>query len=44
MGHAGDSMARKNVNRRANGPAKVESIHHKDKRKNIPTEELRDFV
>ena len=22
----------------------VESIHHKDKRKNIPTEELRDFV
>src|ERR1700681_1107864 len=23
---------------------KVESIRHKDKRKNIPTEELRDFV
>src|SRR5687767_4588786 len=26
------------------GPTKVESIRHKDKRKNIPTEELRDFV
>ncbi|CCF83308.1 site-specific DNA-methyltransferase [Nitrolancea hollandica] len=25
-------------------PAKVESIRHKDKRPNIPTEELRDFV
>jgi adenine-specific DNA-methyltransferase len=25
-------------------PTKVESIRHKDKRKNIPTEELRDFV
>lgn len=25
-------------------PAKVESIRHKDKRTNIPTEELRDFV
>jgi adenine-specific DNA-methyltransferase len=25
-------------------PAKVESIRHKDKRKHIPTEELRDFV
>jgi adenine-specific DNA-methyltransferase len=24
--------------------AKVESIRHKDKRTNIPTEELRDFV
>src|SRR5260370_14684359 len=24
--------------------SKVESIRHKDKRKNIPTEELRDFV
>ena len=24
--------------------AKVESIRHKDKRANIPTEELRDFV
>jgi hypothetical protein len=23
---------------------RVESIHHKDKRTNIPTEELRDFV
>ena len=25
-------------------PIKVESIRHKDKRSNIPTEELRDFV
>src|SRR5205085_7870349 len=25
-------------------PTKVESLRHKDKRKNIPTEELRDFV
>ena len=26
------------------GPTPVESIKHKDTRKNIPTEELRDFV
>jgi adenine-specific DNA-methyltransferase len=26
------------------GPKKIESIRHKDKRANIPTEELRDFV
>src|SRR3990170_770043 len=32
-------MARKNTT-----PTKVESIRHKDKRANIPTEELRDFV
>lgn len=32
-------MAKKNNTR-----TKVESIRHKDKRKNIPTEELRDFV
>lgn len=25
-------------------PLQVESTRHKDKRKNIPTEELRDFV
>jgi adenine-specific DNA-methyltransferase len=25
-------------------PKKVESLKHKDKRANIPTEELRDFV
>ena len=25
-------------------PPPIESIRHKDKRKNIPTEELRDFV
>ncbi|MDF1591890.1 MAG: DNA methyltransferase, partial [Desulfobacterales bacterium] len=27
-----------------NSAKKLESIHHKDKRRNIPTEELRDFV
>src|SRR5712664_2047801 len=32
-------MAKKN-----NTPTKVASIRHKDKRTNIPTEELRDFV
>jgi adenine-specific DNA-methyltransferase len=32
-------MAKKN-----NTPTKVESIQHKDRRANIPTEELRDFV
>jgi adenine-specific DNA-methyltransferase len=31
-------MAKKNASN------KVESIRHKDKRKNIPAEELRDFV
>jgi adenine-specific DNA-methyltransferase len=30
--------------RKKSGPTKVESIRHKDKRANIPTEELRDFV
>ncbi len=30
--------------KRKSGPKKVESLKHKDKRKNIPTEELRDFV
>jgi adenine-specific DNA-methyltransferase len=29
---------------RSKAPAKVEAVRHKDKRKNIPTEELRDFV
>src|SRR5215217_4612838 len=29
---------------KTSGPTKVESIRHKDKRANIPTEELRDFV
>ena len=29
---------------KTNGSTPVESIRHKDKRKNIPTEELRDFV
>src|SRR5271167_2041668 len=32
-------MAKKKVS-----PTQVESIRHKDKRANIPTEELRDFV
>ena len=32
-------MAKKNTT-----PTKIESIRHKDKRANIPTEELRDFV
>ncbi|MEX0806318.1 MAG: site-specific DNA-methyltransferase [Candidatus Binatia bacterium] len=36
-------MAKKPT-RRSNGPKPVESIKHKDKRANIPTEELRDFV
>ena len=26
------------------GPVEVVAVKHKDKRKNIPTEELRDFV
>lgn len=30
--------------KKKNTPTKVESIKHKDKRANIPTEELRDFV
>jgi hypothetical protein len=33
-------MARK----KATSETKVESIRHKDKRKNIPTEESRDFI
>jgi len=32
-------MAKKNSK-----PVQVDSIRHKDKRTNIPTEELRDFV
>lgn len=34
----------KNKATRKTGPLPVESIRHKDKRSNIPTEELRDFV
>src|SRR3954454_623987 len=30
--------------KKATAQGKVESIRHRDKRKNIPTEELRDFV
>jgi len=37
-------MTRKKAPRK-NGPAKkVAAVRHKDRRKNIPTEELRDFV
>jgi adenine-specific DNA-methyltransferase len=34
----------KGVTRKADDTNCVESIRHKDRRKNIPTEELRDFV
>ncbi|HUY33676.1 MAG TPA: DNA methyltransferase [Pirellulales bacterium] len=37
-------MAKKKSTPNKSTPTKVESIRHKDKRKNIPTEELRDFV
>ena len=30
--------------KKKSSPTKVDSLRHKDKRKNIPTEELRDFV
>ena len=35
---------RKTRKSKPSGPVPVESIKHKDKRTNIPTEELRDFV
>lgn len=31
-------------NKKSSAPIRVESLKHKDKRANIPTEELRDFV
>ncbi len=34
----------KRERKRRSPPRKVETVRHKDKRKNIPTEELRDFV
>ena len=37
-------MARKIPKKNRPTKTPVESIRHKDKRKNIPTEELRDFV
>jgi hypothetical protein len=37
-------MAKKASGKRSGGPTRIESVRHKDKRKNIPTEELRDFV
>ncbi len=37
-------MARKRTSRKSNTVPPVEAIRHKDKRANIPTEELRDFV
>jgi len=30
--------------KKSGNPAPVEALRHKDRRKNIPTEELRDFV
>src|SRR6266404_1090787 len=38
------SHPRKSFMAKKTTPTKVESIRHKDKRANIPTEELRDFV
>jgi len=35
---------KKSARKKASSPTAVESIRHQDKRKNIPTEELRDFV
>src|SRR5258707_15421304 len=32
------------MDRNKNTPARIDSIKHQDKRANIPTEELRDFV
>ena len=37
-------MARKRANSKTKTTTPVASIRHKDKRTNIPTEELRDFV
>ncbi len=37
-------MAKKATSKKKNATSPVESIRHKDTRKNIPTEELRDFV
>ena len=37
-------MSRKKPTPKKTAPTKIEVVRHKDKRKNIPTEELRDFV
>ena len=37
-------MAHKKAARTTGGSKKIDTVRHKDKRKNIPTEELRDFV
>ena len=37
-------MAKKAASKRKSAATSVETIRHKDTRKNIPTEELRDFV
>ena len=40
-------MPKKTVKRKTSkkiGPTPIESVRHKDKRKNIRTEKLRDFV
>ncbi|MCZ6815911.1 MAG: site-specific DNA-methyltransferase, partial [Planctomycetota bacterium] len=39
-----DSMARKKKTAKKKTPMPIESVRHQDKRKNIPTEELRDFM
>jgi hypothetical protein len=39
------TMGKKRTSKKRGGTGtQLESIRHKDKRKNIPTEELRDFV
>ena len=37
-------MAAKKSAKKVKDPARIDAVRHKDKRKNIPTEELRDFV
>jgi len=37
-------MAKKKSAPKKPAPAKIESIRHHNRRKNIPTEDLRDFV
>ena len=37
-------MARKKTDPKSAKPANIDAIRHKETRKNIPTEELRDFV
>jgi hypothetical protein len=37
-------MAKGRQRRTGGNPAKIDAVRHKDNRKNIPTEELRDFA